>query len=298
MGLFWPIIKYTVQRLATKYKKLGGNTYIMNTLKLIRPNRNFISGINLSTSLRGTRVFAFCSEPSKNKTIRIKSELVSCRDYLCGCLEKKFRGIRNYKNIPIGKTRLLIASSTQSLNDKVMNETVRFLNVLERQHKWTKTVVRKVDFAHCVAIERMAKKEMVMYALFSSPKWIRSSHMVSLYALIVRLCTFSSSLRSIKTYEDFLSYVKKSNSGIFRDTFARTSLPYVDIIMKNFNELFKGTTIESNYMEEVKKYNYEYSGDMANYGEGIMRLTQCTPRNNTLGNRFKDILKREKEIEK
>lgn len=262
----------------------------MKTIKLLQPKKDYISFIATGSMnanyLPSGVYFAFCSEPNKNNTIRLRSHFVSCRDQLCCQPEAKFRN-KQYTKLPIRKTRLIVMSQNKGrASENVIEKTVRFLNMLEKHYKWTPTVVRKVDISGCDNIRPNAKKVMAAYAFFSGPRWIRSSHMLSIYSLIIRACVFHNEVRSIKTFKEFSNNKFRDISGKDATTI-RAVFSHLPKIMGNYNKLFQDLPMKANYTTRLGRTTGKID---ISYGEGILRLISGEARHKELQKRF-DALK-------
>jgi hypothetical protein len=254
----------------------------MKTLKLLNPTLDYLGQFKGPYKPNGT-AFGYCSEPTKEGTVRLRSKFVNCRDELCCHLEKKFRN-KAFEKIPIRKTRFLVFTS--EADEKIINKTLSFLNTLEKKYKWQPSIVRKVDFSNCDNVSLATKNSTSkLYAFFSSPRWIRSPHMISLYALIIRVCIRHPTIRSIKTFKEFVdrdfSLISGRDSVHIKEVF-----PMIPTIMSNYNKLFKDLPIKANYTKEISNQ------ELGAYAEGPLNLVRGSSRHKTLNKRFSKLVGR------
>jgi hypothetical protein len=132
---------------------------------------------------------------------------------------------------------------------KWMKESVRLLNIMEKSQGWALSQVKE-----CVDPDYY-NTGVVMFVFTSSCKWMRSSQLLSLYLLIIRLGYFWDEFSNFGEIGDLEAVAKKfsdekhyysGNSGIDRSWFLKTWKNW-EPLLDNHRKLFFERSMLSNY---------------------------------------------------
>lgn len=198
------------------------------------------------------------------------------------------------KEINTDNTRILVFSKNSNGTkylDEWMETGLKILNHHEDLVGWSKTKLFRIKHNIC--------NDASIYLFVGDIKWMMSVHMISLFTLLIRVGV-QTELRKFETHKEFLKacyrmchkeekYAKVSHFsfGAVGADIKRFGSVYgkIRIIMRNFDYLFGGKTIEECYKQLSNKKAY---------GEGINIL--CEDRSaagdNIIGERFSKLCKK------
>jgi hypothetical protein len=183
--------------------------------------------------------FGMAKEP-KDGCIELVSGSHSCREGLFHSMRQRICG--NEGNQPSDKTRLLFhwgAAKSQISRD--MKDIEGWIT---RAVQALQTVDRMVGWPLTRAYEVNTGKENIRRIIYthSSRRWMKSSYLISLYVLIVRMCKDER----ITGYKDFAALQKllldisssgktlKCDNGYVKD-----SVPFWEAVLKGYPRLFR-----------------------------------------------------------
>lgn len=137
---------------------------------------------------------------------------------------------------------------------------VKVLNVVERHLKWSPTKLYKDNSVPATAPESRAN----IYIFVSSPKWLRSPQLLSLYLLLIRISVLKP-IHKVHTVKDLAEAMQKiKRTGLFKNE--KVSMFHDDIshanwvasrlekIFENLDKLFFSRTLYNNYREQAGCY--------------------------------------------
>lgn len=211
--------------------------------------------------------FAFCSKIEKDRTVRQVTHFVACREEVT----KHFRGRatnKAFKHVDTKRLRMLTYLRTpfdcspktltkaRDLATKKMEAAVKLLNHFEERAGWALTKLYPTDNAEkFIPVtprygwpdggDHIKDKEpyIHIYMVVSSNKWLKSSHYISLYLLMLRIGndgfkgTFKSHKQLIEKEMPALIAKRSNNTAYLKSTYKKW-----DIFIKNQRELLKGRT--------------------------------------------------------
>lgn len=235
--------------------------------------------------------FAFCSKIEDNRTVRQLTHFATCREDVI----KHFRGRatnRSFKHVDIKRLRILAYLKTsydyskkhlpraRSLVNKKLEAAVKLLNHFEERAGWSLSKLYHTDNTgkflsptprYGYSENRITDKEpyIHIYMVVSSNKWLKSSHYISLYLLMLRIGnagfkgTFESHKQLMETeIPNFLPKALKDAQYI------ESSYKKWDIFLKNQRELLKGrTSLRASFT--LSRLSRDHN---SGYSEGIERL--------------------------
>ena len=228
--------------------------------------------------------FAAPLEPKDGK-IKMLVEPYSCRDSFIG----KLRPLVMQGMMPTDKMRMIfyhgISTSVPDIKalEKEFDEwalrALKVLQTLDKRAGWPATVVYKLE---------TDKPWKVAYYFRGSRRWIKSSYLLSLYALLIRMCA-DERIDGFKTFAaliDLMQSLRKSSPVLQRDhEYVMTSMPYWEAILAGYPELFRKRKITYYWSpERLTEKN------MAAY-EGIQSLVTGNTKYSGLTDKLKKIQK-------
>ncbi len=254
--------------------------------------------------------FAFCSKIGKDRTITQASMFMSCREDVA----KNFRGRAtnvSFKYIDIKRLRILAYLKTphdhnpKSLTkaridatDK-MEAAVRLLNHFEERAGWalsklyltdnTGKFVRQAPRYESNPVTNM-EPYIHIYMVTGSNKWLKSSHYLSLYLLMLRIgnAGFKCKTKSHKGIMGELEQFSLKRAG--DSAYVRSSYKKWDIFLKNQRDLLKGrSSLKDSY--KLKLLSYGHNGG---YNEGIEKLVGGRSFDMPLADRWYALCKKHK----
>lgn len=251
----------------------------------------FPKSVNVSKMYNSLNMaFAYCSEPTTKSTVTLRSHFYTCRESHANALVHRMRHTSNsvkgdpdINKISLKFTRLIISNvyardsipshletKKKELLEKV-GRGVNILNIFEKRNKWRLT--KMFDIKH----DGHQRGMFVM--VIGDKKWQRSTHMMSLFTLMLRLGehkTFNA-----KNYTELIKQLDTFSKTSKNDSFfVRKTYLYWDKLMKEFNNLFKGLSMQKNYSMEVVEDQFS---------EGIRILCDGSSENDVLSKRFKRL---------
>jgi len=201
-------------------------------------------------------LFAFVGAPTEDKAYPMCHEWVKCRDYLHDAVRTELTGkeseVYGFKfskgvnpSIDLKKMRMLVAKDILNLKDE-KTETAEFRKKIE----YSLTLLRHFEKLAGVTLSRVMevdlpesakKRAVVMFS--SSPMWLKSPSMVSLYSFIIRL---GDKKIDFKDEEDLKAKFKSMAEDYKSSKSSDNDLNYllnmhekIHTIVKNRTELFK-----------------------------------------------------------
>jgi len=246
--------------------------------------------------------YAYCKEPEKGIVKQI-TEFCGCREDLSDQL------YNNRTRIPLNCLRLLVRivmvkvdkpNATKVAHDKQAIKNfgkhtkvgLRILNIMEKRHKWPLTqmfaVEPHIDERHIDGwneVSRSMTYTTYLKMLEASNKWMRSPHMISLFALLFRLPNkLPKQFQSIKNYKDLEEACKRCRGADSGDRhYVATTFRFWDPLMANFDKVFDGLPFTKAY--STKNYSQYH------YNEGIYKLCTFESSNSLISNQFAKVMK-------
>lgn len=232
--------------------------------------------------------FAFCSKPSASGMVQLRSPFVACRETFIHSMIYRMRSrvLNPYtidlevKKIPISQVRFVVGFFYDSKTSKKNNSSkfelavkkgIRIINLFERRHKWELTKLFKVE-------ETKPNDTSQFYMIVGNKKWIRSTHMLSLYTLMLRLGNYIDEVKTCKNIIDALNkHIECPNNTVAH---ARATYKYWDMIMSNFDNIFSGLTT---------KHIYDINVLASQSQEGIFKLCSGHSHHNIIAERFNNV---------
>lgn len=235
--------------------------------------------------------FAFCDKIEKDRTVRQLTSFAGCREDVM----KQFRGRatnRSFKAVDIKRLRILAylrtpldhnkkrlpAARTSATNK--MKAAIKLLNHFEIRAGWGLSKLYHTDNTgkllssdtrYGYSGSHITDKEpyIHMYMVVSSNKWLKSSHYISLYLLMLRIgnAGFKGTFKSHKQLieREIPALLAKQ---LVDARYIRTSYKKWDIFIKNQRELLKGRTdLKSSFA--LSRLSH---GHNSGYNEGIEKL--------------------------
>lgn len=173
------------------------------------------------------------------------------------------------------KARVILPSLSKKFADAIeAGKTLNVLNMLEDKVGWPRTEVYKFEKAY--------KQQRRRYMFVGSNRWFRSSHMMSLWMLLIRLGVRSNSFRQDSweaLEEDIKKFPQKNNYGsntLSGDQYyARLSMKNWVNLLKNLDKIFPANTkwidrLDSTKVHQKPSKNIPYINSIGT--EGISKL--------------------------
>lgn len=225
----------------------------------------------------------------------VSNKFTSCRETFCAGLRHKQNNSRQgngfskintnrlYVLISFGKPHPGGESKYWDILD-VMAKSLKIVNSFERYYNWPLSKVRLVDNKH-----KSAKIPSVLFV--GNRKWGISPYLVSFYLLLLRLGKYSWLTDTITNEINHKKLVAKlrnvcsaKKNGFIDAKHINTSISMANILMRNYDELFKG-----------KSKKYHWSTDRipgsSGYTEGISKLSKGTTNYKELYNKCMELKK-------
>lgn len=175
----------------------------------------------------------------KGDAIDLVGTFHTCREALMGEMR---RDINNENDrLPTDKMRILVRfseSRAQGKADRILidgwvERATSVLQAFDKLAGWPLTRVHKV---------KTSARSIDIYYFHSSRRWMKSSYLVSLYLLLIRVCRDDR----ITGFKDFYSLVAvidkidRSTKKLVTDSgYISSSKPYWEAIMKGYSRLFR-----------------------------------------------------------
>lgn len=255
--------------------------------------------------------FAFCSKIDDNRTVKQLTHFATCREDII----KHFRGRatnRSFKYVDIKRLRILTYLRTshdynkkyltraRGLANKKLEAAVKLLNHFEERAGWGLSKLYHTDntgkFVSSTArygypASRVTNKEpyIHIHMVVSSNKWLKSSHYISLYLLMLRIgnAGFKSTFKSHKQLmeTEIPDFLAKKLTDV---RYIRPSYKKWDIFLKDQRELLKGRTS----LKDAFKLSHLSHGHNSGYNEGIDKLVAGTSFDMELADRWYALCKK------
>ncbi len=192
---------------------------------------------------------------------------------------------RTVESIFLNRTRIVMVIDN-TMGAKWMEGGLHILNLVEAHYGWPLT---KMNFIKKVTRPNIGQKYEI--ALFDgSRKWLRSTHMISFFTLLIRLGR-NKHIREVKTFEEMKKRLAKYKQNMHGDTFwAAQAIEKADVIMGDYTKLFRGFNRKSLYETTKFKDTIDRSG----FNEGISKLCREKSFDKKLLNRLQNICKEHK----
>jgi len=219
----------------------------------------------------GTDYFGFsfgsAKEPVDNR-VGLVNSTHTCREGLMSNMRTRILGKSSHSQ-PTDKTRMLFfwkASRSQNaadlkLIDGWVKRSVVVIQTFDRLAGWPITRVQKVN---------CGQDYIKAFYFRSSRRWMKSSYLISLYVLLVRMCK-DERISDFKNFNGLIDIVGKYANADIKDrlkmdqTYVKSSYPYWEAIMKGYPRLFRKRKME--YYWDTQRLN----GNEGGY-EGIQYL--------------------------
>lgn len=185
--------------------------------------------------------FGCAQEPDKDGTIKMVSGTHTCREGLFHNMRSRICGSGGTQ--PTDKMRMIFRwyVNTGSANKDRLKidsdwaqRSVAVLQAFDKFAGWPLTRVYKLDVG--------SKDWLQAYYYHSSRRWMKSSYLVSLYVLLVRMCA-DERITGFKDFNGLVELTKKvigSGRNLKHDqSYVSGSLPYWEAIMKGYPDLFR-----------------------------------------------------------
>jgi hypothetical protein len=186
--------------------------------------------------------FGCAQEPDKDGEIRLVSGLHTCREGLFHQMRSRICDNTDPTTQPTDKMRMIfrwyVNNASSSAEKKKIDEewakrSVAVLQAFDKLAGWPLTRVYKLD---------TGKDWLQAYYYHSSRRWMKSSYLVSLYILLVRMCA-DTRITGFKDFNGLVKTIKKitdSGPSLKSDqSYVLNSLPYWEAIMKGYPDLFR-----------------------------------------------------------
>jgi hypothetical protein len=234
--------------------------------------------------------FAWVSK-AENGMRKQVTGFMTCRESFIDCLRKQIESGK--VTVPKNRVTFLVAravsfSCTKLTKERFqkrffedMKRAVKIANVLEAHVGWTRTRMFATNGTP-------ARRNAAAYLITGPAKWMRSPHLLSLYALIMRMGRFEA-YDNVNTLEGFIQITEKiidkklggqTLSGD-RSWMAQTKTAWLPL-MENINVVYKGFTLQRSYSRKYLK------GD-SGFSEGIWRLAKNRTCDLEVRKRWKDL---------
>lgn len=197
--------------------------------------------------------------------LKSAQEFHTCRESLASQARNYFNGKEKKDTINPNNISLGILKFGFNNIDR-LKSAHNVLNVIEEHYGWVKTKMWILDKKSCQKpASCSSEREYEVVYFKGSKKWLKSSHMISLFALILRL-SLRKTFKNVKKFDDFLRKVKSSKSNDNDMRWMKRAIQNMDVILGDYNNLFRGMTTKRMYDDNILA-NYH-----ASYAEGINRL--------------------------
>jgi len=234
------------------------------------------SGMDISDFIPGIYNYGMEFAPphvdEKNNVITMCSDFSSCRELLISSHLNALKGINEYNNyrISIRDGYLLVLynlgkNSTKALLDNCCKHTLNIVHLFEKQLGWTKSVSFDDIDAYNINTDQglvFQPRKVRLLLIKGSKKWFKSPHMLSLYALLLRL-SMTSTLYSAKTIDEFNKAADKVRLTSAADKRAQKDTTYyinnkdkIWLLLNNFEELVGNSKFRGSYHWRPSVYSY------------------------------------------
>jgi len=187
--------------------------------------------------------FGCAVEPEDGK-IKLLNGAHTCREGLFYNMRSRIRNSSSGGTAqPTDKMRMIfrwytsqnISKTEMGNNNAWMMRSISVLQAFDRLAGWPLTRVYKLDVGN-------NNSWLQAYYYHSSRRWMKSSYLVSLYILLVRMCKDER----ITGFKDFNGLVKVVNAAlnsgkslVVDNNYVKSSLPYWEAIMVGYPKLFR-----------------------------------------------------------
>lgn len=207
--------------------------------------------------------WSFAGEVGKSGYVQQISPFVYCRETLAARLYDKIT-FSKFNKIQLDRLRLLTEVKESKTGPLVIygrhisnealikrfesgiNAGLQIVRIFERKNKWVKTIV------HDVIVPDDSKRHVKL--LVASSKWMKSSHMLSLYTLIFRMAQdpyfHKKEFACIKREDTLIKYIEswtKIRTYQEDKSMVKLTFKYWSPLLKNFNKVFRGLPIKRNF---------------------------------------------------
>ena len=200
-----------------------------------------------SYSAAGTDYFGFsfgCAREPVDGKIELVNSTHTCREGLMANMRTRITGASTAQ--PTDKTRMIFfwkASNVNKIKDQELidgwiNRAIPIIQAFDRLAGWPITRVYKVD---------CGQDYVNAYYFHSSRRWMKSSYLISLYVMLVRMCKD----KRITGFKDFKGLVKlmetltvKAPFLVVDQAYVEASFPYWEAIMRGYPRLFRRRKIQ------------------------------------------------------
>jgi len=210
-----------------------------------------------------------CAQEPKDGKIKLVHSYHGCREGLMSSMRSRIMGKASIEQ-PTDKMRIIFRWSASDRNIKTdlktidgwVKRSVPVLQAFDRLAGWPLTRVYKIETGQGDWLKA--------YYFHSSRRWMKSSYLVSLYTLLVRMCKDAG----IVGFKDFDGLVKvvgkitKSRNLITDNSYVKDSMPYWKAIMTGYPELFRKRKLP--YYWDTGRL----SGDSLGGAEGVQYLVK------------------------
>ena len=235
--------------------------------------------------------FSACSEIKNNATEQL-FEFHGCRETYIERIMSHFSGKTTINKLSTRKTTLMVWTSQGKNGADVvpngckgphsswilesMKAGLRLVNHFERENKWLKSKLYKAQLPE--------KSKSHVYIMEGSRWWLTSTHILSLYMLLIRLGKRGEvqEIRKNATTEEIINVIQAFKTGTdYTNVVHAWKWP---ILLNNRRAIYKGRrTFSENFSETSSSL------------EGIKRLTTGDAEDKVVRNRFAEFCKRKKK---
>lgn len=253
-------------------------------LKIVESPEHVGAGLYTNSSF----TMAYCAKPARDNTVKQITIFEACRE---GLTYRIFDN-KSY-NVPTSRLRCLIRIIVSSKEpdssfktfEKQINAGVKILNIMEERHGWLLTKMSDIEARKIGSEPRSSGMGRTVFAkmLTGSSKWMKSPHTLSLFFLLVRLGNKNSMFIGLKNYKELMEVCGQFSTRSSSDGYhIRKTCKFWDPLMADFNKMFKGLPLESNF----RPGNYR-----TYYDEGITKLCNFKTTNPKIKSRFAALAK-------
>jgi hypothetical protein len=227
-----------------------------------------------------------CAQEPKDGKIKLVHSYHSCREGLMSSMRSRITGKSDVEQ-PTDKMRIIFRWAAAGNNNKKdlkaidgwIERSVAVLQAFDRLAGWPLT--------RAYRIETNYDSWLRAYYFHSSRRWMKSSYLVSLYTLLVRMCK-DERIAGFKDFDGLVKIVGKiTKAGGLRidNTYVKDSLPYWKAIMTGYSELFRQRKLA--YYWDTGRL----SGDSLGGAEGVQYLVKGDTRYTKIREKLLDIKK-------
>ena len=252
--------------------------------------------------------FAFCSKDSKQA-----SNFHLCRENLVNEVFNFYNKNPYTQDINPRKMKLLVQryfgddrdysedeldqykedfKNFQKETERWMRRGLKLINHFEKIAKWQPTELYEASH------KTLGEIGISMYLFVGPGKWMRSPHMISLFAFLIRIGSFKEwdSLKSQKSFEEISKRLIKRNRDpeiYYEEADYDTSVHLKDIhekittLVKNFDKLFGKKPSRHFFTTAIPN-------PKSRYGEGISRLCRGNASDEETNKAFRRLLEENK----